>query len=141
MKQIVEYFREKNIIFPSFVLVDNKAVNVKSKIKIYKAIDLKNNYCSIIHITRKSRFLQKDSIKIQEILEVLKRHFNHNFAKQFILIQAPLCSKAKKFLEENKWKVFVCILCDIGNSTYHFFYKNQELKFDVDQNPSLQKKR
>lgn len=31
------------------------------------------------------------------------------------------------------------ILCDIGNSTYHFFYNNQSLKFPVDKNPVLQK--
>jgi type III pantothenate kinase len=31
------------------------------------------------------------------------------------------------------------ILCDIGNTHYHFFFNNQELKLSVDQIPVLQK--
>lgn len=107
MREIIEYFTDKNILFPKFDLIDNKKLDVKSKIKIYKAIDLKNNYCAILHISRKSRFLQKDANNMEDAFHKLKQNLGHNFAKKMIFIQAPLCSKAKILLQSLKWKVFL----------------------------------
>jgi hypothetical protein len=107
MREIVSYFGDKDILFPKFQLVDNKTLGIRNKIQIYKAEDLKKNYCAILHISRKSRFLKKDVEVIEDIFKKIKIHFNHNFAKKMILIQSPLCSKAKVLMKAYKWGIFV----------------------------------
>lgn len=41
------------------------------------------------------------------LLESLISFKGHNFKRKELLISGPLCSKAKKFLEDDKWRVRV----------------------------------
>ena len=107
MKEIVEYFVEQNIVFPKLEHLDNKTLGVKSRFTIYKAIDMSKRYCLILHIQRKSRFLQADAKKINTVASQVMQILGHNFAKKYIYIQSPLCSKANILLGELDWKVYL----------------------------------
>lgn len=61
----------------------------------------------IFVISQKSRVLIKDTVKFEEILEKVNSHLSKKFIKKIIIIDSPLCSKAKKELENLKWEVKV----------------------------------
>jgi hypothetical protein len=106
MKEFVEYFGDRNILFPKLIVLNNKELGIKSKITIYKGEDLKKNYCAIFHINRKSRFIRKDVDVLESIADKLKLYFEHNFARKMLWIQAPFCSKAQVLIKQNKWEIF-----------------------------------
>ena len=70
------------------------------------AVDLKKYYTCIIHIHKKSRILQKEARELMEFHKKLEEHKDIVIKKKYIYIQAPLCSKAKALLRENKWIVW-----------------------------------
>ena len=107
MKELVEYFVEQNIVFPKLEHLNNKALGVKSRFQLYKAVDMSKRYCLILHIARKSRFLQADAKKIDAVASQVMQVLGHNFAKKYIYIQAPLCSKANVLLGTLGWKVYL----------------------------------
>ncbi len=64
-------------------------------------------FYSIFIVDAKSRFIRKNANDLLELHSKLIDFQEHNFKKKELLISSPLCSKAKKFLEENKWSVRV----------------------------------
>lgn len=106
MKQLIEILANRNFIFKHIEDIDLQALKIKSKIKIYKAVSIKKYYCSIFKIDKKSRFITKDANKLLEINESMKNHFAHNFKKSLLVISSPLCSKASKILNNEKWEIF-----------------------------------
>ncbi len=103
MKALVEYFKDKGIIFRKLEKVDLKKLGVKKRMSFFKGVDTKGNYWAIFLIQRKSRILQKDAKDLQALLQSLP--FDHAFKKKVLLLQAPICSKAKALLEEEGWLV------------------------------------
>ena len=69
-------------------------------------VDLKKYYTCIIHIHKKSRILQKEARELMEFHRKLEKYKDIVIKKKYIYIQAPLCSKAKALLKENKWVVW-----------------------------------
>jgi len=106
MKEIVDLLQEKKLVFKSLKPIDNKTLNSRKKVDIYLGVDLKKYYACILHIRKKSRILKKEALELMafhEKLEVLNESkINH----KYIYIQAPLCSKAKALLQEEKWTVW-----------------------------------
>jgi hypothetical protein len=103
MKVLIESLAKYDMIFKDIDKVNLKQLKIKTKVDIYKATSVNGDYCSIFEINKKSRFLKKDSSKLLNINEDLKNHYEHNFAKSFLYISSPLCSKAKEMLENEKW--------------------------------------
>ena len=103
MKTLIETLAKSDMIFKDMEKIDLKNLKIKTKVLIYKATSVNGDYCSIFEINKKSRFIRKDSSKLLEINESLKEHYEHNFAKSFLYISSPLCSKAQKMLEDEKW--------------------------------------
>jgi len=106
MKQIVERLALDKKIFVKFELLNNKDFKIKNHYKIYKAIDTKSNYTIIFEISQKSRFMVKNVNTINFLILKLSDYFEHNFAKIILFIDAPLCSKAKKVMQELKWRIY-----------------------------------
>jgi len=105
MKQIIESLRENGYFFKNIESIDLKKINIKNKIIVYKATSIDGEYISLFHISKKSRFIKKDSSRLLEINDLLKIHYDHNFMKTILSISSPLCSKAKKVLESEKWQI------------------------------------
>lgn len=103
MKTLIESLAKYDMVFKDIDKLDLKELKIKTKVNIYKATSLGGDYCSIFEINKKSRFIKKDSSKLLNINEELKNYCEHNFAKSFLYISSPLCSKAKEVLEQEKW--------------------------------------
>ncbi|WP_294955095.1 hypothetical protein [Sulfurovum sp.] len=105
MKEIVEYLQQKNIIFKSLEEVAPKEVGSRKKVRLYIGVDLKGFYALAVLLEKKSRVLRKEAEVLMALHEKLEGFIGSKITKKYIIIKAPLCSKAKTLLEENGWKV------------------------------------
>ena len=107
MKAIVEFLQQKNIIFKSFKEILPKEIGSRKKVALYLGIDMKAYYALVMEIEKKSRILRKEAEELMALHEKIESYVDSKITKKYIIIKAPLCSKAKAELEENGWKVFV----------------------------------
>ncbi len=106
MKTIVEYLQKKNLIFKSLKEITPKELGSRKKIELYLGVDLKGYYSLVMSVEKKSRILRKEVGELIELHEKLEKYIDSKIHKKYIIIKAPLCSKAKVLLEENGWKVW-----------------------------------
>jgi hypothetical protein len=107
MKAVVEFLNQKNIIFKSLKEIMPKELGSRKKISIYLGVELKENYYAVVmDVTKKSRVLRKEAEEFIHLHEKLEQYLDSRITKKYIIIRAPLCSKAKAILEENGWKVW-----------------------------------
>jgi len=106
MKSIVEYLQQKNIIFKSLKEIAPKELGTRKKIKLYVGVDLKGFYTDVMVLEKKSRVLRKEVNELMALHEKLEIYIDSSIKKKYMIIKAPLCSKAKALLEENKWRVW-----------------------------------
>jgi hypothetical protein len=106
MKAVVEYLKDKNLLFKSFKEVSPKVLGSRKKVAIYVGVDMKGYYATVFVIQKKSRVLRKEVEAFLLLHERLERYIESKITKKYILIEAPLCSHAKAMLEEKQWKVW-----------------------------------
>ncbi|HFQ61215.1 MAG TPA: hypothetical protein ENK39_02800 [Epsilonproteobacteria bacterium] len=106
MKELVEYLQQKNIIFKSLKEITPKELGTRKKIGLYVGVDLKGYYAVIMELTKKSRVLRKEAEELMALHKKLEKYVDSTIKKKYIIIKAPLCSKAKALLEENGWRVW-----------------------------------
>ena len=106
MKKIVDILQEKKLLFKKLTSIEVKTLGSRKKIDIYLGVDLKKYYACIIHISKKSRILRKEALELMEFHKKLEALNKSKINKKYIYIHAPLCSKAKALLEEEKWVVW-----------------------------------
>jgi len=107
MKELVEFFLEKKILFKKIKTIAPTTLNSRKKIDIYFAIDIKGYYNAIILINKKSRILQKEADEIDTIANRLQEYFQCCIKKRYLLLHhAPICSKASKKLIDLGWKIY-----------------------------------
>ena len=106
MKEIVEYLQHKSIIFKSLKEIAPKELGSRKKITLYLGVDLKGYYALVMQIEKKSRILRKEAGELMALHEKMEQYIDSKITKKYIIIKAPLCSHAKKMLEEKKWKVW-----------------------------------
>jgi hypothetical protein len=105
IESIVEVFRKKNKLFKKLNEITPKELGIRNKIKIYKGVDLNGYFWAIIVIRQKTRILLKDVAKFEEIYKKLVLYSQHNYKYKHLVIEAPICSKAKKGFKELGWRV------------------------------------
>ncbi len=106
MKKIIEYFQEQNIIFKSFQEIDIKKLNSCKKVSIYLGIDLKGYYVIVIFLSKKSKIFRKEVDDFRILHKRMEDYIDSSIKNNYIIIDAPLSSKAKVIFEEYNWKVF-----------------------------------
>jgi len=106
MKELTSYLANKNYLFKNFVRIEAKLLGSRKKIEIYDCCNVNNSLISVFVISQKSRFLVKNAKELEELNYKLKEFKDHNFKKTLIVISSPLCSKAKKYMQELKWKIY-----------------------------------
>lgn len=107
MKELTEFYRKKEILFKDIEKIEPKQLGSRKKIDIYCSTSVNSEFYAIFIIDAKSRFLRKNADDLMMMCENLSSYKGHNFKKKELLISSPLCSKAKKYLQENKWSVRV----------------------------------
>ena len=106
MKQIVDFLQYKNIIFKSFKEVVPKEIGSRKRVQLFVGINLKGYYALVMKLEKKSRVLRKEVGELMMLHEKLEIYIDSSIKKKYIIIRAPLCSKAKTMLEEGGWKVY-----------------------------------
>lgn len=106
MKEIVDYLQKKQIIFKTLSEITPKELSSRKKVEIYLGVDLKGFYADIMVLEKKSRVLRKEVGDLMDLHERVEKYIDSTIKKRYIIIRAPLCSKAKALLEENQWKVW-----------------------------------
>lgn len=106
MKKIVEHFKENHQIFKSLISVSTKSLGSRKKIEIYLGVDLSGYYHLILYAEKKSRIVKKEAEVLMCFHGKTEAWMGIGIKKKHILIKAPLCSKAKKYMEENEWQVY-----------------------------------
>ncbi|NOR56322.1 MAG: hypothetical protein GQ531_08945 [Sulfurovum sp.] len=106
MKEIVEYLQGKNLIFKSLKEITPKELGSRKKITLYLGVDMKGYYALVMSLEKKSRVLKKEALELMALHEKVERYMDTKIMKKYIIIKAPLCSKAKSLMEEHKWKVW-----------------------------------
>ena len=110
MKEVVQILLSKKTILKKLEQIDLSLLNTRKKIAIFSGTDKNSNYISIFYVVKKSRFLQKDVQNFEELFLRLVTVKGHNYKKKILILDAPLCSKAKLLLKEYKWR-----LIDVNN--------------------------
>lgn len=106
MKKLVEYLNHKNIIFKSLKEILPKELGSRKKVSLYLGVDLKGYYALVMDLAKKSRVLRKEAEEFILLHEKVEKYIDSKVTKKYIIIKAPLCSKAKALLEEHGWKVW-----------------------------------
>ncbi len=107
MKELTNYFTKKDIIFKQISEITPKELGSRKKISIYQATSVKKEFYAIFIVDAKSRFIRKNADDLMSLCDTLSSHVDHNFKKKVLLISSPLCSKAKAYLKDNKWSVYI----------------------------------
>ena len=107
MKDLTKYYLDKDILFKDIKQVAPKELGSRKKVEIFVATSIYKEFYAIFIINAKSRFIKKNAQDLLALYNKLVDFQEHNFKKKELIISSPLCSKAKKFLEENKWSVRV----------------------------------
>ncbi len=106
MKEIVEFLQQKNIIFKSFKEIIPKEIGSRKKVGLYVGVDLKGYYTLVMQLEKKSRVLQKEVKELMTLHEKLEKYIESKINRKYIIIKAPLCSKAKALFETEGWIVY-----------------------------------
>jgi hypothetical protein len=106
MKAMVDYLQKKNLVFKSLKEITPKELGSRKKISLYLGVDLKGYYAVVREIEKKSRILRKEAQELMVLHEKLEKYIDSRISKKYMIIKAPLCSKAKALLEEHDWKVW-----------------------------------
>jgi len=91
--------------YKNLTTLEPKKLGIRKKIALFVSTNEDDVTTLILHITQKSRFLQKDVDKMEEIIETIMSYLSLNHTKKVILIDSPLCSKANSKLELQEWAV------------------------------------
>ncbi len=106
MKNIVEYLQQKKLVFKSLKPISPKELGSRKKVMIFLGVDLKGFYADVMVVEKKSRVLRKEAEELRTLHERLEKYVDSAIKKKYMIIRAPLCSKAKVMLEEHGWRVF-----------------------------------
>ncbi|MBD3795398.1 MAG: hypothetical protein IE878_00900 [Epsilonproteobacteria bacterium] len=106
MKEVLDFVVSKKLTFRSFKPIDTKQLGSTKKVKCYFGTNLERYFIFLIHVKRKMRVLRKDTHDFIELHTQMELLNDSKIKYKYLLIEAPLCSKAKKFLEENGWVVW-----------------------------------
>jgi len=87
--------------------INIKELGIRKKIDVFITKNIKDENSILFYVTQKSRFLQKDVDKLEEINTVILSNIQEQIKEKVILIESPLCSKAKTKLEELDWTIFI----------------------------------
>jgi len=106
LKDIVEFFSPKKIVFKSLNQIDNSLLKTRKKILIYSGTDVAKSYHALFVVSQKSRFLLKNAQSLEALYGELQKLKNHNFKYKHLLIGKNICSKTIHYLENLGWKIY-----------------------------------
>ena len=104
MKTIVEQLRIHGILCRKLSEVSPKELGTRKRITLYVGVNLEGYYCSVMVLSKKSRVLRKEAEVLEELHQKMESWKGTRIPKKYIRVDAPLCSKAKAWMEQEGWK-------------------------------------
>ena len=106
MKEIVEFLASKKIVCRRLKAIATKELGRRKRVGIYLGVALDDYYCTIMVLKKKSRVLRKEAKELEELHNRLCEKIGAAIKRKYLLMDAPLCSKAAASLEEWGWKIY-----------------------------------
>ncbi len=106
MKEIVEFLAERGIVCRRLEAIAPRELGSRKRLGIYCGADRNENGCVVFVLVKKSRVLQKEAKELEELFRKLIGKAGGQIDQKYLLIDAPLCSKAAAKLEEMGWRIF-----------------------------------
>ncbi len=103
MKTTVDLLRQAGILCKKLTPISPKALGSRKKIAMYLGVDVEGYYCSVMVIEKKSRVLRKEAEELAALHAKLETFADTAITKRYIQVKAPLCSKAKAWMEQEGW--------------------------------------
>lgn len=94
----MEVLKTNNIDINEYRQLDPKEIKIRKKLEIYYNAD-----SLLLFIKQKSRVLQKDIAVFEDIVKKIEEYLKKSLQVKQIVIDAPLCSKAKIKFEAFGW--------------------------------------
>jgi hypothetical protein len=104
--EIQENLKNIGLEIDTMICIEPNKLNSRKKLEIYDVTTIKNVVLNIFVIKQASRFIRKNANDLISLLEKLEEFTNKKYNKNILFINAPLCSKARAFLQESNWIVF-----------------------------------
>jgi hypothetical protein len=98
MKEVVDILRKNKIVCKKLQKLN---LNTRKRINAYLGINLKDEYCIVFKVFKKSRFLTKD---YEELLQFLP-NINFRYKKKILILHSLICSKVKEKMRD--WKIII----------------------------------
>lgn len=92
-------------LFSSFTSISPSILGTRRKMVIYKGIDTAQYYHIVFSVDQKSRFGLKHAAEMVDFEERLTLLMRHHFKYKHLLLNAPLCSKARQMLQIDGWNL------------------------------------
>ncbi len=105
LKKVVDFLSDEHIVLLALDEIDLKFLKSRKKIRLFSGLTQKKYYVSLFFIKQKSRFLVKNANEIIDLEKRLEEYKNHAYKIKYLFISSPMCSKAKSFLRDNRWKI------------------------------------
>lgn len=105
MKNIVEIFKNRGVVFKELKKLDLKKFGIKKRYEIFEGVDIKNRYYLIFVVDRKSRFVSKNVDDLLQIYQKISSIKDYNYKFLYTLFLTNFCSKAKDLLIKKGFKI------------------------------------
>jgi len=107
MKEAVDILRRQGMVFKSLHPLRADVLGTRKRATFYIGVDLKGYYVFVIHMRKKSRMLRKEVQELEVLHAKAEKAVDSTIKYKILVLDAPLCSKAKADLEEKGWRVFL----------------------------------
>jgi len=104
MKEVLEKLSAKHL-FSSFQPLPSSLLKTRRKMVLYKGVDTKQYYHIIFSVAQKSRFGLKHAEEMIGFEKSLSATLEHRFRYKHLLMDAPMCSKARTALQMDGWDI------------------------------------
>ena len=96
MKNLVDLLREEGIVCKK---LERYPLDTKKRVRAFLGVNLKDEYCFVLEVEKKSRILRKDI----EFFKTLLPDINFRYKRVILVLNGPICSKAKEMIKE--WRI------------------------------------
>lgn len=105
MKRVLEKISSKTL-FSSFSPLDKAILKSRKKMSLFCGVDTHSFYHIVFEVEQKSRFVVKNAQEVIDFEKAMALHVSHNYKYKHLLLCAPLCSSAQKYLKEEGWRIY-----------------------------------
>ncbi len=80
-------------------------LGIRKKVRLFHARENDGSISGVIALTQKSRVVLKDVAVLEQIIEKMAFYSQSIHNRKVLIIEAPLCSKARNALEDEGWDI------------------------------------